>query len=194
MAEYRSSHSGTEIDEAVTMVLNGTAGLQGFKFLGNEIIPDVNNKVDLSWDNFVTKDFWTPTLGATDGTDPECTYEYQKGQYVKIGYLCYISFETKLKIDTVNVQYACIKGLPYYADYLEGDLLPEYALSIGELSQSSQNTTPVLDLTGQLTMIIHNNTNFIALEHRNGIHSIELVADNSNTIYIRGSGFYITKT
>lgn len=193
MAEYRSSHSGTEIDEAVTMVLNGTAGLQGFKFLGNEIIPDVNNKVDLSWDNFVTKDLWTPTLGSTEGTDPECTYEYQKGQYVKIGYLCYISFAIKLKIDTVHDQYACIKGLPYYADNL-GDPQPEYSFSVGELSQSSQSTTPVLDLTGQLTMIIRNNTNFIALEHKNGIHSIELVADSNNTIWVRGSGFYITKT
>lgn len=194
MAEYRSSHSGPTIDDAVDRVINGTSGIQGFKFLGQEIEKGSDNKVDLSWDNFATKGLWDPSLGATNSTglgrSPDCTYVYKHGQYVKIGHLCYISFEAKLYINTVYDPYACIVGLPYYADKLPG--APgneyEYSLAVGEFSQEHNN----LDLTPQITMIIRVGNNHIELEHKNGIHSIELVADSDSVVWIRGSGLYLT--
>ena len=50
MAEYRSIHSGSNIDTAVSSVLNHTCGIQGVKVLGTELSKDANNKVDVSID------------------------------------------------------------------------------------------------------------------------------------------------
>ena len=44
MAEYNSIHSGSNIDTAVSSVLNHTCGIQGVKVLGTELSKDSNNK------------------------------------------------------------------------------------------------------------------------------------------------------
>lgn len=48
MADYRSIHTGQELDTATTKVLNGTCGIQGVKSNGTEITPDSENKVDIT--------------------------------------------------------------------------------------------------------------------------------------------------
>ena len=47
MAQYQSSHSGQEYDEAVTRVLQGTCGIQGVKVNGTAQQPDSN--IDVSY-------------------------------------------------------------------------------------------------------------------------------------------------
>ncbi len=48
MSNYKSIHKGAKIDETISTVLNGQAGLQGVSVNGSEITPDANNKVNLS--------------------------------------------------------------------------------------------------------------------------------------------------
>lgn len=48
MSNYKSIYKGAKIDETISTVLNGQAGLQGVSVNGSEITPDANNKVNLS--------------------------------------------------------------------------------------------------------------------------------------------------
>lgn len=48
MADYQSTHTGQEIDESVTKVLNGTSGIQGVKVNGTEVETDSENKVAIT--------------------------------------------------------------------------------------------------------------------------------------------------
>ena len=48
MADYQSIHTGDEIDEATTKVLNGTSGIQGIKVNGTEVDADSENKVGIT--------------------------------------------------------------------------------------------------------------------------------------------------
>lgn len=63
MADYQSVHSGVNIDDAVTSVLNGTAGIQGVKVNGTDLTPDSGNKVNVV----------VPTLLQTTGTSTTST-------------------------------------------------------------------------------------------------------------------------
>lgn len=63
MADYQSTHSGANIDAAVTSVLNGTAGIQGVKVNGTDLTPDSGNKVNVV----------VPTLLQTTGTSTTST-------------------------------------------------------------------------------------------------------------------------
>ena len=75
MADYQSSHSGQEIDTAVTNVLNGSCGIQGIQLNGTDITPDASNKVNISTSSFFTTGSFVPDLvcvGATP-TDPHYT-------------------------------------------------------------------------------------------------------------------------
>lgn len=58
MIDYTSSHTGVQIDAAVSVVLAGRAGLQGVYVNGSEIAPDANNKVSLN----------VPIVSQTTGT------------------------------------------------------------------------------------------------------------------------------
>lgn len=51
MSNYKSIYKGAKIDETISTVLNGQAGLQGVSVNGSEITPDANNKVNLSLPN-----------------------------------------------------------------------------------------------------------------------------------------------
>lgn len=48
MPDYTSSHTGVQIDTAVSAVLAGQAGLQGVNVNGSAVEPDENNKVSLN--------------------------------------------------------------------------------------------------------------------------------------------------
>lgn len=51
MSNYKSVYKGAKIDETISTVLNGQAGIQGVSVNGSEITPDANNKVNLSLPN-----------------------------------------------------------------------------------------------------------------------------------------------
>lgn len=48
MPDYRSTHTGAQIDSAVSSVLAGQSGLQGVSVNGEELTPDDTNKVSLN--------------------------------------------------------------------------------------------------------------------------------------------------
>lgn len=48
MADYQSSYKGSVIDQTVSTVLNGQAGIQGVSVNGTELTPDTNNKVSFN--------------------------------------------------------------------------------------------------------------------------------------------------
>lgn len=48
MPDYRSTHTGAQIDTAISSVLAGQAGLQGINVNGSAVEPDQNNKVSLN--------------------------------------------------------------------------------------------------------------------------------------------------
>lgn len=51
MADYQSSYKGSVIDQTVSTVLNGQAGIQGVSVNGTELTPDSNNKVSFNVPN-----------------------------------------------------------------------------------------------------------------------------------------------
>lgn len=48
MPDYTSSHTGVQIDTAVSAVLAGQAGIQGVNVNGSTVEPDENNKVSIN--------------------------------------------------------------------------------------------------------------------------------------------------
>lgn len=48
MADYQSTYKGSVIDQTISTVINGQAGIQGVSVNGSEITPDSNNKVNLN--------------------------------------------------------------------------------------------------------------------------------------------------
>ena len=55
MSNYKSIYKGAKIDETISTVLNGQAGIQGVSVNGSEVTPDANNKVNL---NFITNNWY----------------------------------------------------------------------------------------------------------------------------------------
>lgn len=51
MADYQSTYKGSVIDQTVSAVLNGQAGIQGVSVNGTELTPDSNNKVSFNVPN-----------------------------------------------------------------------------------------------------------------------------------------------
>ena len=51
MADYQSTYKGSVIDQTVSTVLNGQAGIQGVSVNGTELTPDSNNKVSFNVPN-----------------------------------------------------------------------------------------------------------------------------------------------
>lgn len=60
---YHSIHKGTQIDSAVTEVLNNLAGIQGVKVDDTELTPDTENKVNID-----TSTFGIPAVVQETGT------------------------------------------------------------------------------------------------------------------------------
>lgn len=48
MPSYTSTHKGAVIDATISAVIAGQAGLQGIRVNGVELIPDAQNKVDIT--------------------------------------------------------------------------------------------------------------------------------------------------
>lgn len=203
MAEYRSIHSGSNIDTAVSSVLNHTCGIQGVKVFGTELSKDSNNKVDVSWSSLVTQGTWTPYLGGENSgniKNPTVNYEYRYGYYLKLGKLCYISFKLKLKIlslaDTSVPNYAFIGDLPFNGATSSGQ---EWAITVNEFAQGNNaggGNPYIPDVNNNTTISfwINSGSNRISLEHHNGIGAIHLAvsSDPNQNLWISGSGIYPT--
>jgi len=201
MAEYRSIHSGSNIDTAVSSVLNHTCGIQGVKVLGTELSKDANNKVDVSWSSLTEQGPWTPYLGGENSgniMNPTVNYEYRYGYYLKLGKLCYISFKLKLKIlslaDTSVPNYAFIGDLPFNGATSSGQ---EWAITVNEFAQGNNSgggTTyiPGVDNNTTISFWINSGSNRIRLEHHNGLTAIQLAvsSDPEQNLWICGSGIY----
>lgn len=201
MAEYNSIHSGSNIDTAVSSVLNHTCGIQGVKVFGTELSKDLNNKVDISWSSLTQQGSWTPYLGAENSDNimnPTVNYEYRHGYYLKLGKLCYISFKIKLKIlslaDTSVPNYAFVGGLPFNGATSNGQ---EWAITVNEFSQGNNSGggdpyLPSVDNNTTISFWINSGSNRIKLEHSNGIAAIQLAvsSDPNQNLWISGSGIY----
>lgn len=51
MADYQSTYKGSVIDQTISTVVNGQAGIQGVSVNGTELTPDSNNKVSFNIPN-----------------------------------------------------------------------------------------------------------------------------------------------
>ena len=204
MAEYRSIHSGSNIDTAVSSVLNHTCGIQGVKVLGTELSKDANNKVDVSWNSLVTEGDWTPSIVAKGegGNDVSSTtnYDYRWGCYIKLGGLCYIAFRLKGRItslDTSVTSYLKIAGLPFVPRVV-GSLADsqEFAINIAELSVENraldfgfQNTNDGYQ-NGMTTCKVDSGSSYITFEKSNGMSDVAMSITNNSYVWISASGWY----
>lgn len=204
MAEYRSIHSGSNIDTAVSSVLNHTCGIQGVKVLGTELSKDANNKVDVSWNSLVTEGDWTPSIVAKGegGNDVSSTtnYDYRWGCYIKLGGLCYIAFRLKGRItslDTSVTSYLKIAGLPFVPRVV-GSLADsqEFAINIAELSVENraldfgfQNTNDGYQ-NGMTTCKVDSGSSYITFEKSNGMSAVAMSVTNNSYVWISASGWY----
>lgn len=204
MAEYRSIHSGSNIDTAVSSVLNHTCGIQGVKVFGTELSTDLNNKVDVSWSSLVTEGDWTPSIVAKGegGNDVSSTtnYDYRWGCYIKLGGLCYIAFRLKGRItslDTSVVSYLKIAGLPFVPRVV-GSLADsqEFAINIAELSVENraldfgfQNTNDGYQ-NGMTTCKVDSGSSYITFEKSNGMSAVAMSITNNSYVWISASGWY----
>lgn len=184
MAEiYRSIHSGSNIDTAVSNVLNHTCGIQGVKVFGTELSKDSNNKVDVAWSNLVSQGTFTPLLG---NSNTSCNYEYNSGTYFKFGELCYIAFRLKCKIVSVSgTTYATVRGLPFNAKTISNGS-PEYIFSVGEFSQEGSSLT----INGNITCNVTTGNSYVTFEHNSGQNAIVLQPTSSNFVWVSASGWY----
>lgn len=204
MAEYRSIHSGSNIDTAVSSVLNHTCGIQGVKVFGTELSTDLNNKVDVSWSSLVTEGDWTPSIVAKGegGNDVSSTtnYDYRWGCYIKLGGLCYIAFRLKGRItslDTSVTSYLKIAGLPFVPRVV-GSLADsqEFAINIAELSVENraldfgfQNTNDGYQ-NGMTTCKVDSGSSYITFEKSNGMSAVAMSITNNSYVWISASGWY----
>lgn len=204
MAEYRSIHSGSNIDTAVSSVLNHTCGIQGVKVFGTELSTDLNNKVDVSWNSLVTEGDWTPSIVAKGegGNDVSSTtnYDYRWGCYIKLGGLCYIAFRLKGRItslDTSVTSYLKIAGLPFVPRVV-GSLADsqEFAINIAELSVENraldfgfQNTNDGYQ-NGMTTCKVDSGSSYITFEKSNGMSAVAMSITNNSYVWISASGWY----
>lgn len=198
MAEYRSIHSGSNIDTAVSSVLNHTCGIQGVKVLGTELSKDANNKVDVSWNSLVTQGTWTPLLGLDNdaGTSysfgaNDVTYYRNDGYYLKFGQMCYISFNLSCRITAMpsvsGDVWGHVKGLPFNSS----DAGQEWALAVAELNTINQWIPGIVNTVNN-TMWVAGGTNFIRLEKDGGITRIKFNASSNSgdRLYLAASGWY----
>lgn len=201
MPEYRSIHSGSNIDTAVSNVLNGTSGIQGVKVFNEELSKDSNNKVDISWSSLTEQGSWTPYLGGENSgntINPTVDYAYRYGYYLKLGKLCYISFKLKLKIlslgDPSVPNWAFIGDLPFNGATSSGQ---EWAITVNEFAQGNNSGggdpyLPNVDNNTTISFWIYSGSNRISLERNNGIVAIQLAvsSDPNQNLWISGSGIY----
>lgn len=198
MAEYRSIHSGSNIDTAVSSVLNHTCGIQGVKVLGTELSKDANNKVDVSWNSLVTQGTWTPLLGLDNdaGTSysfgaNDVTYYRNDGYYLKFGQMCYISFNLSCRITAMpsvsGDVWGHVKGLPFNSS----DAGQEWALAAAELNTINQWIPGIVNTVNN-TMWVAGGTNFIRLEKDGGITRIQFNASSNSgdRLFLAASGWY----
>lgn len=214
MAEYRSIHSGSNIDTAVSSVLNHTCGIQGVKVLGTELSKDANNKVDVSWSSLVTEGDWTPSIVAKGegGNDVSSTtnYDYRWGCYIKLGGLCYIAFRLKGRItnlDTSVASYLKIAGLPFVSRVV-GSLADsqEFAINIAELSVENRALdfgfrcdvsgsvdsieSLIVNQHGMTTCKVDSGSSYITFEKSNGMSAVAMSITNNSYVWISASGWY----
>ena len=198
MAEYRSIHSGSNIDTAVSSVLNHTCGIQGVKVFGTELSKDSNNKVDVSWSSLVTEGTWTPLLGLDNdaGTSysfgaNDVSYDYNTGFYIRLGQMCYISFHLKCRIVSMpsvsGEVWGHVKGLPFNSS----DAGQEWALAVAELNTINQWIPSIVNTVNN-TMWFAGGTNFIRLEKDGGITRIQFNASSNSgdRLFLAASGWY----
>lgn len=142
MAQYQSSHSGQEYDEAVTRVLQGTCGIQGVKVNGTSLQPDSNNKVNITSQSLMSENTFVPNLigFVTSGTanNPTYTTNFSSCWYMVFGNMCYISINVSYNVTTPGNDYMGLSSLPYSA-YSEGGI--NWPLSVCCMYSSSADFT-----------------------------------------------------
>lgn len=126
---------------------------------------------------------WTPKIGALNETDPTVTYTSQRGRYVKIGNLVFVSLYLRGEITKLNGtnNYACIKGLPFTTfDYNMG----EQSMAIGCIYNLTTNTT-------DLAMGINSQTIRIQTSNGSGASSLKTSAGTGQGYFVLAcSGVY----
>lgn len=185
MADYQSSHSGQEIDTAVTNVLNGSCGIQGIQLNGTDITPDSSNKVNISTSDFFTSGTFTPELVCvgTTPTQPQCTGT-KTGYYYLIDKLCYISFFMSLTMTNKGSGTYQIAHLPFTAS----NVVQEYGLSFNGFNFSNS-----FAYVPTITMHVMGGSSNIQIEDRDGRTSVTTDNVPSGTLSVEasGAGFYI---
>lgn len=185
MEDYQSSHSGQEIDTAVTNVLNGTCGIQGVKLNGVDITPDSSNKVNISTSSLFTSGTFTPELICigTDAADPVGT-GLQAGYYYLIDKLCYITFRIDLNITNKGNGSYYVSNLPFTA----ANNIQEFGITLNEFSCSD-------NILFRPTVVMHviPGTSRIQIEDQNGRTDAvsSFITVSQFNFAIGGSGFYI---
>lgn len=142
MADYQSIHTGDEIDQAITKVLNGTSGIQGIKVNDSEVDPDAENKISINIPSIVQTTgesldaimsqsavtnalsekisdteigTWTPefVLGGYGTVLPTYTTTSLFSHYYRVGKVCYINFWWRANITDPGTIRMYIGGLPF---------------------------------------------------------------------------------
>lgn len=186
MADYQSSHSGQEIDTAVTNVLNGSCGIQGIQLNGTDITPDASNKVNISTASFFTTGSFTPELIClgSGATDPQGT-GLKAGYYYLIDKLCYITFRLDLNITNKGNGSYYVSNLPFTA----ANNIQEFGITLNEFSCSDS-----ILFNPTIVMHVIPGTSTVQIEDKNGRTDAvsSFITVSQFNFVIGGSGFYIT--
>lgn len=127
---------------------------------------------------------WTPKLSALSESDPTVTYDYQQGDYLKIGKMVFVAIYLRGTITKLNGtnNYACISNLPFTPkDYVGG----KCALTLGTI----YNALDIADNNDNLTSFI--NGGVIRLQRYNGAGATNLKVTPSGSYFVVAlSGIY----
>ena len=127
---------------------------------------------------------WSPKMSALSESEPTISYDYQQGDYLKIGKMVFVAIYLRGRITKLNGtnNYACITNLPFTPkDYVGG----KCALSLGTI----YNALDITDNNDNLTAFI--NGGVIRLQRYNGAGATQLKVTPSGSYFVVGlSGIY----
>ena len=162
---------------------------------------------NINW-GFYQEGEWTPEIGTFLETEDKyfklrnfTEYEYQEGQYIKIGKLCHVNFAIKVKItnyfEVAEKEYATIMSFPYRTKRsIRKQALAMMDIgSINENNESSWKPDPGVSYEFRGQWADGNNSRgwHAHIEGTDGIFAIKWPQILGRWIYVAGSGTYITE-
>ena len=119
-------------------------------------------------------------------TDPSVTYTWQKGEYVRIGDLVFISFTVRGQVTALNGtnNYACIKGLPFN---IRGSHPSQNGFAVGDVYN-------LIEYSALIDNVFAGYEDYIQILKEAGKSACKLKTISSSSYFnVGGSGCYIIK-